>query len=97
MLTVYRGADGAFTLYDDDGETTGYANGAFSRIPIRYDDATGAVTLGAREGGYPGMADTRLFNIRWISGRDRNAVNFEAPTPRTVRYTGAEVTVQAPG
>jgi len=95
-LTIYRGADAAFTLYDDDGETISYADGAFSRIPIRYDDATGAVTIGAREGSYPGMAETRVFNIRWISGRDRNAVDFDARTPRTVRYTGAEVIVHSP-
>jgi len=41
---VYTGADGAFTLYEDDGLTYGYEKGASARIPIRWNDATGTLT-----------------------------------------------------
>ncbi len=49
-LYVYAGADGAFTLYEDDGLTYGYEKGAFARIPIGWDDAAKTLTLGKREG-----------------------------------------------
>jgi alpha-D-xyloside xylohydrolase len=93
-LFVYAGADGSFDLYEDDGETYAHQHGAFTRIPIRYDDASGTVTIGAREGEYPGMVRQRTFNIRWISGPSRDAANFDAQPDRTVRYSGAEVAVQ---
>jgi len=93
-LFIYRGADGAFDLYEDDGETYAHQGGAFTRIPIRYEDASGTVTIGAREGEYPGMEARRTFNIRWISGPSPNAADFDAPPDRTVRYSGAAITVQ---
>jgi alpha-D-xyloside xylohydrolase len=91
---VYAGADGAFDLYEDDGETYAYQDGSFTRIPIRYDDAGGTVTIGAREGDYPGAPVHRVFRVRWISGPSRDAANFDAPPDRTVTYTGAPVTMQ---
>jgi alpha-D-xyloside xylohydrolase len=93
-LLVYAGADGAFDLYEDDGETYAHQGGAFTRIPIRYDDASGTVTIGVREGEYPGMAVRRTFHVRWIAGPSRGAADFDARPDRTVRYAGAEVTVR---
>jgi alpha-D-xyloside xylohydrolase len=94
-ILVYRGADGAFDLYEDDGETYAHRRGAFTRIPIGSDDASGTVTIGAREGGYPGMARQRTFHVRWIAGPSADAADFDAPPDRTVRYSGAAVTVKA--
>jgi alpha-D-xyloside xylohydrolase len=95
-LLVYAGADGAFDLYEDDGETNAYRDGAFTRIPIRYDDASGTVTIGARAGGYPGMPAARTFHVRWIDGPRPDAADFDAPPDRTVTYTGAAVAVRRP-
>ena len=94
-LLIYTGADGAFDLYEDDGETYAHQSGAFARIPIRYDDARGTVTIGAREGEYPGVAVRRTFHVRWIAGPSRDASDFDAPPHRTVEYSGGELTVQS--
>src|SRR5262249_8337285 len=53
-LYVYAGANGHFSLYEDDGHTYGYERGEFSRIPIDWNDATGTLTIGARAGSYKG-------------------------------------------
>ena len=65
-LFVFTGADGSFDLYEDDGVSYGYEKGEFARIPLRYDAAKGTLTIGARAGSYPGMAEERTFNVRWI-------------------------------
>ena len=66
-IAVYAGADGSFSLYEDDGRSTSYKTGAFSRIPIRYDDRTGTVSFGKREGaGWAGMPTTRTLRVKWI-------------------------------
>ena len=44
-LTVYPGADGAFTLYDDDGLTFNYEHGDFQEIAMRWEDANRTLTL----------------------------------------------------
>ncbi|HVZ98864.1 MAG TPA: TIM-barrel domain-containing protein [Caulobacterales bacterium] len=95
-ITVYTGRDGSFDLYEDDGVSNGYQRGEFSRIPMSYDDATGALTIGARAGSFPGMAGARTFNVRFISGPTRSATNFDARADRSVRYSGAAVTIRRP-
>ena len=70
-IAVYAGADGSFSLYEDDGRSEQYKVGAFTRIPIRYDDRTGTVTLGAREGKpWAGMPAARTIRVKWL-GADK--------------------------
>ncbi|MDE2184558.1 MAG: DUF5110 domain-containing protein [Alphaproteobacteria bacterium] len=93
-LFVYTGADGRFSLYEDDGTSNGYVKGEFARIPIRYDDASGTLTIGARTGSFPGMVARRAFRVRWISGPSKKASDFEAKPDAVVKYTGQAVEVR---
>ena len=40
-LRVYPGADGDFSLYEDEGDSYRYEQGAHAIIPIHWDDAAG--------------------------------------------------------
>lgn len=93
-LTVYQGADGSFDLYDDAGTTYGYERGEFSRIPLRWNQRSGVLTIGAREGSYPGMAANRTFRVRFINGANRAATDWDAANAQVVEYTGAAVQVR---
>lgn len=90
-LVVYTGQDGAFELYEDDGLSTAYQRGAYSRIPIRYDDAGGRLTIGPRSGRFDGMVERRMFKVRFV-GPGVKSVDFDA-ADATVDYAGAPVTV----
>ena len=89
-LTVYTGADGSFDLYEDDGVSRQYLNGAFSRIPIRYDEAAKTLTIGARQGRFAGMPGVRTFNIRWVGKGAPRALNFDVRADASVVYDGRE-------
>ncbi|MGH1560992.1 DUF5110 domain-containing protein [Caulobacter segnis] len=66
-LVIYTGKDGQYeSLYEDDGLTMAYQRGAYSRIPISYDNASGRVVIGARSGRFDGMVDKRVFKVRFI-------------------------------
>src|SRR4029077_14173213 len=67
VLWVYAGADGAFPLYEDDGVSYGYEKGASARIPIRWSDATKTLTIGKREGAFPGMQKAHTFEVVLVS------------------------------
>ena len=84
-LMVYAGADGQFTLYEDEGTNYNYEKGAYSMIPIRYDDAQGVVEIGQRQGEYPGMLKERTFLIVRITPEGRQTAE--------VKYNGEPVTV----
>ena len=87
-INVYAGADAAFTLYEDDGVSYAYENGAYANIPLRWDDAARTLTVGAREGSFEGMAQTRhlLVCLNTPDGRD--------VPPQAVVYDGTELTVK---
>jgi alpha-D-xyloside xylohydrolase len=92
-LTVYTGADGTFTLYEDDGVSRQYLNGVYARIPVSYDDKTGKLTLGARVGSFPGMAAKRTINVRWVKPTAPRALDLDAKPDATVEYDGSPKTV----
>ena len=95
-LLVYGGADGAFTLYEDDGLTYGYEKGAFARIPLRWDEAQRTLTIGAREGSFPGMLAARTFNVVFVDREHPVGFSFTLPAGLTVRYAGESVAVRRP-
>jgi len=90
-LYVYAGADGAFTLYEDDGLTYGYEKGAFARIPIVWDEQSRTLTIGDRKGSFKGMLKHRTFNVVLVS-RDKPAgFSFNPKADQAVTYAGKAV------
>ena len=92
-LWVYGGADGAFTLYEDDGLTYGYEQGAFAQIPLRWDDAAGKLTIGQRRGSFPGMLATRTFHVVLVTKDRPQGFSFDPPVGPPVTYRGEAVEV----
>ncbi len=93
-LEVYTGADGRFALYEDDGRSYGYERGQSSRIPLQWNEAKNELTIGAREGSWPGMQATRSFRVRWVDGPRGDAGALEPAFDQTVEYSGRAVTVR---
>jgi alpha-D-xyloside xylohydrolase len=88
-IHVFPGADGGFTLYDDQGEDMGYARGEFARIPLRWDDKGRRLTIGAREGRFPGMTGSRRIGVV-VHDQAKGSV-FEQRSERWIDYSGAAV------
>jgi alpha-D-xyloside xylohydrolase len=93
-LFVFGGRDCAFTLYEDEGTNYNYEEGAWSTIKFSYDNATGQLTIGERNGEFEGMLKKRTIKIKWIT--KEKAVQFDPDIqPDTiVIYEGKEVTVE---
>ncbi len=89
-LLVYAGANGHFSLYEDAGTTYGYEHGHYSRIPLDYDDATGVLTLGKREGDGQGAPAKREFIIRRIDATQPDADALDGRHDQRVEYDGSE-------
>ena len=68
-LTVYPGADGSFTLYDDDGISFGYEHGDFQEIALRWDDAGKTLTLRHTQGV---RAPLRPFRVKLAGGAEQS-------------------------
>ncbi len=93
-LYVYAGADGAFALYEDEGLNYNYEKGAFTRIPIQWNDSTRILTIGKREGSFPGMLSERTFEIVLVSKGKPAGFSFTPKADRSLRYGGDLVRVR---
>ena len=85
-LYVYQGADGSFTLYEDENVNYNYEKGLYSMIEFEYDDRMKLLSIEEREGEFPGMLQERTFNIIPVS---KNGVG----KTQTVRYNGLSMKV----
>ena len=85
-LYVYQGADGSFTLYEDENVNYNYEKGAYAMIDFCYDDASKTLKIGERKGEFPGMLKERTFNVIPVSKAGKGDA-------QSVRYTGEAVEV----
>lgn len=92
-LYVYAGANGEFTLYEDEGTNYGYEAGRYAVIPMVYDDATRQLTIGDRCGTFPGMLEERTFVVVPVSAEHPQPFGAETAGIE-VHYDGKAQTVQ---
>jgi alpha-glucosidase/alpha-D-xyloside xylohydrolase len=83
-LRIYRGADGQYTLYDDDGVSQEYLKGRGSWTRMRWNDKTRQLTIepGAPAGATNVAAERRFRVLLLPDG-----------TTRVVTYTGRRIQV----
>ena len=82
-LRLYPGADGSFTLYEDEGDNYNYERGVYSTITFLWNDRSRTLTIGQRQGEYPGMLTSRQFTLV-----------LPDSTSKTVTYDGSAQTIQ---
>ena len=79
-IRIYPGADGEFTLYEDEGDGYNYEQGYYSNIIFTWTDRTRTLHISARQGGYKGMLLDRKFTLVLPDG-----------TTRTIDYNGNQI------
>lgn len=71
-LKVYAGANGNFILYEDEFDNYNYEKGAYTEIPISWNNISRKLTIGARKGAYGGMLKNRKFTVTLQDGTQKN-------------------------
>ncbi len=79
-IRIYPGADGEFSLYEDEGDGYNYEQGYYSNIIFTWTDRTRTLHISARQGGYKGMLLDRKFTLVLPDG-----------TIRTIDYNGNQI------
>jgi len=92
-LRIYPGADGEFTLYEDENDNYNYEQGVFATIRFAWDDAHKKLTIGTREGSFPGMLQQRTFRVVVVGQDHGTGIEIEKKPDRTVTYQGEELVV----
>ena len=93
-VRVYRGADGEFTLYEDEGDNYNYEKGAHATVLLTWNEAAGTLTIGARKGKFPGMLKERTFRVVFVGEGHGVGGGETERADQVVGYTGKPVVVK---
>jgi alpha-D-xyloside xylohydrolase len=93
-LRVYGGADGNFTLYEDENDGYGYEKGVFATIPLRWDDSARTLTIGDRQGSFPGMLESRSFHVVFVGTGHGAGIELTGSPDKLVEYSGSSIAVK---
>jgi alpha-D-xyloside xylohydrolase len=94
-IRVYEGADGNFTLYEDENDSYDYEKGIYSTITFEWDDAKKVLTVGERHGAFPGMINERTFNIVLVTENNGIGVEVSRMINKMINYSGKETLVDS--
>lgn len=84
-IRVYEGADGEFTLYEDEGDNYNYEKGVYATITFKWNNAKHQLEISDRKGKFPGMLETRNFNVVLVGSKGQS---------KSVKYTGNRMAIQ---
>jgi len=87
-IRIYPGADGEFTLYEDENDNYNYEKGVFSTITFKWNDSKKVLTIGDRKGTYPGMLNTRKFQVVLVNQNHGTGIDITYKVDRLVEYSG---------
>ena len=90
-ICIYPGANGEFTLYEDEFDNYDYEKGAFTSIRFTWDDANRTLTISDRNGSYPGMLKNRRFNLTVMKPGKQNAETVMIKADKRVSYSGKKM------
>lgn len=85
-IRIYPGATGSFVLYEDENDNYNYEKGAFSTIKFSWNDKKKQLEISDRTGSFPGMLESRTFNLVMVTGKLMEA--------KPVTYSGKKITIQ---
>jgi len=87
-LRIYPGADGSFTLYEDENDNYNYEKGKYATITFYWNDAKRQLTIGNRKGEFPGMLVSRHFNVVIVKEGHGTGVDITTEPDRIITCNG---------
>jgi alpha-D-xyloside xylohydrolase len=93
-IRIYPGANGEFTLYEDENDNYNYEKGLYSTIMFTWNDAANTLTINDRNGSFPGMPNDRKFRIVRVTEANGTGMETVEKFDRVVSYSGSKVVVE---
>lgn len=93
-IRVYPGANGEFTLYEDENDNYNYEKGAYSTIKFQWNEKSRTLTIGKRNGSFKGMLASRTFNIVFVDANKKAGIGGSSTFDKKIIYNGKATTVK---
>lgn len=90
-IRIYPGADGSFTLYEDENDNYNYEKGKYSTIQFTWNDKSKTLTIADCQGVFPGMLSERQFNVVLVSGNKGTGMEETISFDKILTYKGKKL------
>ena len=90
-IRIYPGADGVFTIYEDEGDNYNYEYGKFAQITLRWNNKTKTLSISDRKGEFAGMINNRLFRIVFVKENHGVGVDITESVEKSIVYEGKRI------
>jgi alpha-D-xyloside xylohydrolase len=90
-IRIYGGADGSFTLYEDEGDNYNYEKGKYAIIDLVWNDKARTLTIKDRKGSFVGMLQNRTFNVVLVNKNNGAGMEVPQQVDKVIHYTGKAV------
>ena len=92
-IHVYKGADGSFELYEDEGDSYNYESGKYTIIPFKWNESAKSLTIGSLQGAYPNHLKNRVFKIIMVKP-GTGITDAEGKANSLVAYSGKSISIR---
>jgi alpha-D-xyloside xylohydrolase len=93
-IRVYEGANGGFTLYEDENDNYNYEKGIYSTITFTWDDQKKTLTISDRKGSFPGMLSERRFRIVRVDKNKGTGMDVIEKYDKVITYSGKKAVIK---
>jgi alpha-D-xyloside xylohydrolase len=93
-IRVFPGANGEFTLYEDENDNYNYEKGSYSTIVFKWNDAKKTLTIDNRNGSFTGMLAERKFSIVLVDKTKGIGDNPTTKIDKVINYVGKKLEVK---
>jgi alpha-D-xyloside xylohydrolase len=93
-IRIYEGANGEFTLYEDENDNYNYEKGAYATITFSWNDAKKTLTINDRKGSFAGLLTERKFNIVRVAKNKGAGMDVVEKFDKEVTYNGNKVVIK---
>ena len=92
-IRIYQGADGEFTLYEDENDNYNYEKGIYSLIEFHWINSKKKLTISDSKGEFPGMMKKRKFKIVLVDKIKGVGMNVTENPVKVILYSGKKIVI----
>jgi alpha-D-xyloside xylohydrolase len=92
-IRIYPGADGEFTLYEDENDNYNYEKGIYSLIEFHWINSKKKLTISDSKGDFPGMLKKRNFKIVLVDKINGVGMNVTENPVKVILYSGKKIVI----
>lgn len=91
-IRIYPGADGSYSVYEDEGINYNYEKGQFCTFDLKWNDSDKTLTISDKKGSFAGMKERMDFNIVIVTPESGTGI-YQSKVNKSIVYEGKSMVI----